>query len=1147
MMTPDDTHLKQIDAASSDKVDKGFRFERHVRDCLRHNPLYEIYFSKVWLWREWTKEQGISQQDIGIDLVAQKENSELCSIQCKYYDREAVLDKAGIDSFLTASAMSFNGAKFSECYIISTTDKIGKNARKVMADFRIPCQLVDYYSDIAPEKVGELPQKYDAPKAPKKKQLRPDQEQAVADVLKGLQTADRGKLIMACGTGKTLVSLKIAERLLRTKPKQQGLILLLVPSLALLSQTLREWAAQADSLARIFAVCSDAKAGKDDEDTSISELGMAPTTDSDRLAAQLREPLGSGRMTVVFATYQSIEVVAEAQKKFDRVFDLIICDEAHRTTGIEAEAKKISPFVLVHDKDYIKAAKRLYMTATPRIYKESAKQKAKERDIIVYSMDDEASYGKELHRLNFSSAVGQGLLADYKVLILGVSPADHAGLETSIELNDTAKLIGCWNGLAKRIANLKEAGIGEEERPMKRAVAFCSTIKSSKQMSEQFTKIIEAYHQEILPQETPREEVLECEMKHVDGTQNVLERNQKLNWLREEPGDYRCRVLSNVRCLSEGVDVPALDAVIFLQPRKSQVDIVQSVGRVMRKPHGKKYGYIILPIPVPLNEDAEKALDRNERYGVVWDVLQALRSHDDRFNLEINQIELNNEPSERILVDVVGQDEEASAKLSEKMKSQQQSLDIEVWRDAILARVVLKCGDRRYWEKWAKDVGEIAQLSNRRIEAQIKKMEEKGDEAFNNFLAGLRRNLNPAVSQADAIDMLSQHIVTRPVFNALFEGYDFAERNPVSVAMQNMLDLLEEKNVQVETEKLEDFYRSVSERARGIDNMAGKQKVINELYEEFFRTAFPQMAEQLGIVYTPPEVVDFILHSANSLLQKEFDLSLSSENVNLLDPFTGTGTFISRLLQSNLIKDEDLERKYARELHANEIVLLAYYIAAINIEQAFHYRRQQKDSGYGYRSFEGMVLTDTFQLYEGEDMVSQILPINSRRALRQKDRTIQVIIGNPPYSAKQKDVHDNTPNLSYPKLDEKIRTTYVAHSVATNKVNLYDSYIRAIRWASDRLGDEGIIGFVTNGSYIDGNAADGLRAHLLKDFTSVYCFNLRGNARVFGEKQKQEGGGIFGQNSRATIAISFLVRNSTAPPPPPPPPHSPAHQAALLL
>ncbi len=619
--------------------------------------------------------------------------------------------------------------------------------------------------------------------------------------------------------------------------------------------------------------------------------------------------------------------------------------------------------------------------------------------------------------------------------------------------------------------------------------------------------------------------MLECEIRHVDGTQNVLERNQKLNWLREEPGDYRCRVLSNVRCLSEGVDVPALDAVIFLQPRKSQVDIVQSVGRVMRKPPGKKYGYIILPIPVPLDEDAEKALDRHEHYRVVWDVLQALRSHDDRFNLEINQLELNDEPSDRILVDVVGQDEEVSAKLSEKIEAQQQSLDIGAWRDAILARIVLKCGDRRYWEKWAKDVSEIAQFSKKRIEAQVKKMEEKKDETFNNFLASLRHNLNPAVSQADAIDMLSQHIVTRPVFNALFENYDFAERNPVSVSMQNMLDLLAEKNVQVETEKLEGFYRSVAERARGIDNISGKQKVINELYEEFFRTAFPQMAEQLGIVYTPPEVVDFILHSANSLLQKEFGLSISSENVNVLDPFTGTGTFISRLLQSKLIKDEDLGRKYAKELHANEIVLLAYYIAAINIEQAFHYRRQQEISDYGYSSFEGMVLTDSFQLYESGDMISQILPINSRRALKQKEKTIQVIVGNPPYSARQKDVHEDSPNLAYPKLDKNIRSTYAADSSATYKATLYDSYIRAIRWATDRLGDEGIIGFVTNGGYIDGKAMDGLRAHLLKDFTSVYCFNLRGNALVFGEKQKQEGGGIFGQSSRATIAITFLVRN----------------------
>ena len=517
-------HLDQIDEAAKNEADRGLRFQSHVRDCLSVYPLFQHQFSKVWLWGEWARTKGMSEQDIGIDLVAQKENGELCSIQCKYYAKEKIIGKGDINSFLTTTGMSFNGEKFSECYLISTTDKIGKNASNAIANFRIPCQLVDYY-EISPEKMaakmGELPEKYDAPKPPKKKRLRSDQEQAVADVLKGLQTADRGKLIMACGTGKTLVSLKIAERLLSTKPKQQGLILLLVPSLALLSQTLREWAAQADSLARIFAVCSDAKAGKDDEDTPINELGMAPTTDSEKLAAQLRESLGSGRsgMTVIFATYQSIEVVAEAQQKIQQetqqgiqqktqqkngtIFDLIICDEAHRTTGIEAEAKKTSPFVRVHDKEYIKAAKRLYMTATPRIYKESAKQRAKEQDVIVYSMDDEANYGEELHRLNFSTAVGRGLLADYKVLILGVSPADHAGLETSLELNDTAKLIGCWNGLAKRIANLEEAGIGENEKPMKRAVAFCSNIKTSKQITEQFTKIIGAYHQEAPPPPPP--------------------------------------------------------------------------------------------------------------------------------------------------------------------------------------------------------------------------------------------------------------------------------------------------------------------------------------------------------------------------------------------------------------------------------------------------------------------------------------------------------------------------------------------------------------------------------------------------------------------------------------------------------------------
>jgi predicted helicase len=292
------------------------------------------------------------------------------------------------------------------------------------------------------------------------------------------------------------------------------------------------------------------------------------------------------------------------------------------------------------------------------------------------------------------------------------------------------------------------------------------------------------------------------------------------------------------------------------------------------------------------------------------------------------------------------------------------------------------------------------------------------------------------------------------------------------------------------------------------------------------------MVERLGIVYTPVEVVDFIVNSVNDILQKEFGRSIADENIHILDPFTGTGTFMVRLLQSGLIKPEDLERKYKQELHANEIVLLAYYIAAINIENAFHDATPDPDDGVGktnYTPFEGIVLTDTFQLGEtedGEKLFSEMFPQNSKRVQRQKKAPLRIIIGNPPYSVGQKSANDNAQNQSYPILDQRIAATYAKLTEATNKNSLYDSYIKAFRWSTDRLDKMGgIICFVSNGAWLDGNSADGFRKSLEKEFTSIYVFNLRGNQRTSGELSRKEGGKIFGSGSRTPISITLLVKN----------------------
>ena len=373
--------------------------------------------------------------------------------------------------------------------------------------------------------------------------------------------------------------------------------------------------------------------------------------------------------------------------------------------------------------------------------------------------------------------------------------------------------------------------------------------------------------------------------------------------------------------------------------------------------------------------------------------------------------------------------------------------------------------------------------------------------------------------------MLAQHMITRPVFDALFKEYQFVNNNAVSRSMQDMIEVLEDEGMEMDTVVLDKFYQSVQNNVSEIDNLEAKQTIIKNLYEKFFKGAFPLTVEKLGIVYTPVECVDFIIHSVEDILQEEFHTSLTNENVHILDPFTGTGTFITRLLQSGIIKKEDMLRKYKNEIHCNEIVLLAYYIADVNIEAVFHDIMHPEH----YEMYDGICLTDTFQLNEhgDNDIFSQLFPENSERLKKQKNAPVRVIIGNPPYSVGQKSGNDNARNLSYPKLDKRIADTFVKYTDGAVQA-LYDSYIKAFRWASDRIAqikDGGIVAFISNGAWLDTESGKGMRKCLQDEYTSIYVFNLRGNQRTSGETSRKEGGKIFGSGSRTPIAITLLVKN----------------------
>ena len=1134
-----DSLVQQINELAETQRDRGTYFEYLARAYFQNEPTYQNEFKNIWMLADVPEEYGIPKTDIGVDLVAETFTGELVAIQAKFYDR--AIQKSNIDSFLSELGKNY----YKSGIIVASTDKWGKNAEKALADRSDIVRIG--LSDLRNSRIDWDKFSFERPDevtVKAKKKPRYYQKEVIEKALTYFKENDRGQLIMAPGTGKTFTSLKVAEAMAKESDKEQYVVLYLVPSIQLLTQTLRGWNNDTDMTMSSMAVTSDRNASrssvKQDESNiqiKASDIGYPATTSPEKVLNNYLELMRKPKkdLLVVFGTYQSIDVLGKAQKEGFPEFDLIIADEAHRTTGAKALGEEDSSFTKVHSNSNVKGYKRLYQTATPKLYGTEARKKAESNSILVSSMDDENLYGKVFYRLGFGDAISHDILTDYKLMVLAVDETvvqkdmqkSLSDPENGLNIDDVGRIIGVWNGMIKR-ESFTDKVSGE---PMKRAIAFSRTIKDSQRLSEQFENVVNDY--------LDSDKGYSVNVRHVDGSMNALQKNEALDWLASDdiPEDS-ARILSNVRFLTEGIDVPNLDAIVFLSPRKSQVDIVQAVGRIIRKSEGKEYGYIILPIVVPAGETPETILDNNKSYDVVWQVLNALRSVDERFEATVNKLELNKKKPKNIQVIGVGGAPDdptlhANGDYEEQpFKPYQTELELE-WEaveGAIYGKIVQKVGDRRYLEDWSKDVAEIARRHIQGIEIILKQNQES-KVAFDKFLRSLQHNINESINQDQAIEMLAQHLITLPIFDTLFGEYGFVNNNPVSSAMEQIIEELSQYGFEKEQKELQPFYDSVRLRAEGIDNAQAKQKIIITLYDKFFSTGFKSTTERLGIVFTPVEVVDFIVKSVDVVLRKHFGKTLASENVHILDPFTGTGTFITRtlhylksLMDKGEISFDDVLRKYTQELHANEIVLLSYYIAAINIEAVF----DEINGDEPYTPFEGIVLTDTFESTETEDTLDDsFFGTNDKRLKRQQEKPITAIIGNPPYSIGQNSQNDNNQNISYPKLEKRLAETYVVKSKASLTKGLYDSYVKAFRWASDRLKNQGVIGFVTNGNYLNTNSADGLRAGLYEEFNHLYIFNLRGDQRTLGEQSRREGGKIFGSGSRTPVAISILVKDGS--------------------
>ena len=1150
---------------SVDRREQGTRFERAVAWFLRHDPAWSERITAVWPWDEAPTNDG--QADTGIDLVGLDADGSYWAIQAKCYskaklamgDVSTFFAKALIDDRYQHYMIADTAAGFTstlEDYINDYPDKdIVRLDLDTMRDANLAWGAFIDGTQTTERKT------YDP---------RPHQREAIDAVETELAQADRCSLIMACGTGKTLTALRLTEETVG----DGGTILFLAPSISLVSQSMRDWVNQTRTRINVYVVCSDGKASKvsDEAYGRLSDIPFPATTNP--LTVAQRFKVRDDALNVVFSTYQSIQVIHDAQQLGLTDFDLTICDEAHRTTGVmDGE----TAFQKVHDPDFIRSKKRLYMTATPRIFSENAKNKADAGAIEIASMDDESLYGKVAYRLGFGQAVDRKLLTDYKIVVMQVSEdmmgrrmqEQYGRAAAEIPRVDAAKFVGCWKALfdrrhAKNVDDLlldgadrrMTVGPDDTKRVLHHAIAFAPSIKASKALTAKFRAVIDDYTSN-LEQTDENQELLALGKEvtvgidHVDGTMDAQTRKTKLDWLAAETGPEECHILSNARCLAEGVDVPSLDAIIYLSSRKSKVDIIQSVGRVMRRAPGKEYGYIIIPVVVPLGADPDTVISSGA-FKPVWEVVTALRSHDERLDAIINAAGLGDTDALSCIIEVDVLDESRLRKPKNKKTAGngcgeypgdpdepgddgadgngtggvgpavevELDLDMSEMAKAINAQIVRRCGTKIYWGEWTDDIATITRARARRIASLVET--EPARTPFLGFLDGLRASLNPGYSETDAIAVLAQHEITRPIFATLFTNQEVLDNNPIVRGLDRTMDALYGAGLEkgINSPTLRGLYSSVRLAASQLRSDVAKQNLIKEIYNEFFTKAFKDTADALGIVYTPVEVVDAQLHMVQRALEREFGQNLGDKGVHILDGFAGTGTYLCRLIEdTTLISDDDLPYKYENDLHSNEIVPLAATIMDINIEQSYH-----KRIGGEYRNFPGALLTDTFQMHEQDDTLDDdVFTENTERVQAQKNLPIRVIIGNPPYNNEHKKL--------YPGLKKRIEETYAARSSAKLKNNLYNSYYYAMRWASDRIGEAGIVCFVSGAGWLRGGAGDGVRKTFVKEFNDIYVYDLRGNKdymTLSRELMDAEGDNIFDGGSRSPIAISLLVKNPSS-------------------
>jgi len=1084
------------------------------------------YLNVVWEadvvdWYIYAKQNGLSGQDVGIDLVAYK-NDEAYAVQCKNWERTV-----GINDLLS---FLHKAKKEGFQKVIVVADKISTRVEEEIKDFGLDVIFIKAAD------VKQYANERGEPTIIKQKLVPlPHQQRAIEKVLKGFEKYDRGKLIMPPGTGKTYTSIKIAESLVG----DSGWVLFLAPSIALLDQTIREYHLKSEYQINAYAVVSDDKVGRAsikkkteiDEDENnvidttnwhkLSLLSYPATTTADELIKNIR--FESNKLNVIFSTYQSLDVLIEAHGLGLSEFELVICDEAHRTAGVRRKGAEESVFKKVHYNEYIKAKKRLYMTATPKIVEV---KDSKEADEIaaLYNMNDPELFGPTFFEYTFVQATNDGVILPYTLLLLFIDRRKKKLLQKEFQkyLKQEKALNVDYTTKLKALEDfILGNAVDERDRPIrvkpKCGIIFTNRVKRAKEISQEYKRVVS--------------QASNISIEYIEGLMSAYDKAMLIKWLGEGK-EEDVRILANAKVLTEGIDVPALSFITFFDPKSSVVDVVQAVGRAVRKAPGKKRGYVILPILV--NDDSEETKEKIDKstFKVIWQVISALQSMDQTLIAKMRAlfIDPKKEKTEETFEPLKeGKTEEVEESNENEIKLGilgGQRLELQELRNFIIPKIVkIFRLSHEFIADWTSEATKLAKEVKNLLEDEV----QNPQSAIKVKVEELREKLKAmygyeqiTIEDKKLIAIITQYIIAKPILEALF----FDKKSEVEKVLDKLFEEFKHF-VENNSERLQYFYRKATAKAKAIVNNDERQEFIRLLFTNFFNNVFKEVAKESGIAYTPIEVVNFAVFMTNELAKNHLGKTLGDEDVHVVDPFAGTGSFIASVIE--MITPEEAKAKVERnEIRAADLELLPYLILLKNIQDTLE--RKMDDPPI----FDDALWTDS--LYFLSEEKAGLLDINplKEHAKKHKQKPIHIVVTNPPWRGFRQDKESESEILVPTSIAKRIEETYTKYakevlSTDIRNVSRYsDPYIQTLRILTDKI-KEGILTMVVNNSFLTSKIGVGIRASLQKEYDYIYIYDLKGNINngiKSTELRKIEGENVFGSQTRLGVCVIFLVKNS---------------------